>query len=268
MNHRHASTNGVNVASRSGTLAEPRSVNLLNANRRLDIRQSEGESWIMVYLDVITLLLVAFLLVIAQMALKQQVEVREEVTSEKEQVSQPLDGTGESQVDAPFTALQQDDMRVSPDSILMENQLAETIKLTKGLEDLEVVIESGKVNLNLPEKILFETGKSELLGAASEVLGKIIPILVEYSAQVSVEGHTDDIPIHSAKFPSNWELSSARATTVLRYLVNNGVPNSQVRAIAYADTRPVADNATAEGRSRNRRVNILVHMPSESIPGA
>jgi chemotaxis protein MotB len=78
-----------------------------------------------------------------------------------------------------------------------------------------------------------------------------------------VEGHTDPVPISTLQFPSNWELSAQRATTVLRYLVRAGVPAERLRAVGYADTRPVADNSTPEGRAKNRRVALVVHLEEE-----
>jgi len=256
---RNGNGGGRNVPARSGALSEPRSVSLLNANRRMDIQRSEGESWMMVYLDVITLLLVAFLLVIANM--NRDVEPEQKIESGQASV-QPVPPREVDQVapsPARFEELHQDSLLDAPDSVL-QNQLMETLRSTEGLEDLEISMEAGTVNLNLPEKILFETGQAELIGRAGGVLKKIVPVLIEYSAPVSVEGHTDDVPIRTARFPSNWELSSARATEVLRFLIANGVAPNLLRAVGYADTRPVASNTSWEGRSNNRRVNLVIHM--------
>jgi chemotaxis protein MotB len=74
-----------------------------------------------------------------------------------------------------------------------------------------------------------------------------------------VEGHTDNTPIHTAQFPSNWELSTARATYVLQYLISNGnVPPQRLSAVGYGEYRPVASNSTPEGRGANRRVDLVV----------
>ncbi len=76
---------------------------------------------------------------------------------------------------------------------------------------------------------------------------------------IAVEGHTDSRPIHTSAYPSNWELSTARATTVLRELVEvRGLPAARVSASGYGDTRPIADNATPQGRAQNRRVELVV----------
>ncbi len=261
MNQARHSAGGKDTRGRSGALAEPRSVSLLNAARQLDIRRSEGESWMMVYLDVITLLLVAFVLVIAHMDKADDPERQESGGRISLQRTPP-------EQDATPTAArepqQQQGLLPASDGLLQQNRLVQTLKNTRGLEALEVTVEPGQVNLKLPEKILFETGRAELIGQAGGVLEKIVPILAEYGVPISVEGHTDDVPIRTARFPSNWELSSARATMVLRYLLSHGVPRHLLRAVGYADTRPVASNLTGEGRGNNRRVNLVVHVDKSS----
>jgi chemotaxis protein MotB len=84
----------------------------------------------------------------------------------------------------------------------------------------------------------------------------------EYFA--SVEGHTDNTPIATQKFPSNWELSSSRATSVARYLISQGVAANRLRAIGYADTKPKVENIKDEDRARNRRVSITFHYDSDA----
>ncbi|MFN8557067.1 MAG: OmpA family protein [Dehalococcoidia bacterium] len=85
--------------------------------------------------------------------------------------------------------------------------------------------------------------------------------------QIRVEGHTDNVPTNSPEFNSNWELSAARATAVLRRLVEEGrLPAERISAVAYADTRPKADNATAQGRAANRRAEIVVLYPPTGSP--
>ena len=81
---------------------------------------------------------------------------------------------------------------------------------------------------------------------------------VDVRHPIIVEGHTDNVPISSAQFPSNWELSTARATTVVRYLISQGVNRARLEAVGYADLHSVATNATATGRARNRRVEIVL----------
>lgn len=107
------------------------------------------------------------------------------------------------------------------------------------------------------ERVLFDPGEATLQPAGKRVLDAVSPTLRRLPNALTVEGHTDNVPIRG-HFPSNWELSTARSTTVLRYLLAHGVQSSRVSAAGYADQRPLASNTSAQGRSRNRRVAIVV----------
>jgi chemotaxis protein MotB len=126
-------------------------------------------------------------------------------------------------------------------------------------EELVVDIKAGEINLQLPESILFETGKADLLPDAIDLLRQIVPIVTENQYPVSIEGHTDNVPIQTSQYPSNWELSAARATIVLRKLAELGIDYRRMKAIGYADTSPISDNNNEQGRRENRRVSIIIH---------
>jgi chemotaxis protein MotB len=111
----------------------------------------------------------------------------------------------------------------------------------------------------LTDDLLFASGQAALNPRADSLLSKIGALLnLANTHPINVEGNTDDVPIHSAAFPSNWELSTARASTVVRFLAATGVGASRLSAIGFADQRPLASDATAGGRARNRRVEIVV----------
>jgi chemotaxis protein MotB len=117
----------------------------------------------------------------------------------------------------------------------------------------------GLVVTVLTDNLLFDSGQDTLKTASYPLLDEIATLINLDTAHhpVVVEGYTDDIPIHTLQFPSNWELSTGRATTVLEYLLSQGVPGSRLQASGYADHYPVASNATAAGRAKNRRVEIV-----------
>lgn len=117
------------------------------------------------------------------------------------------------------------------------------------------------VYLEVNDNILFALGSAELKRDGATLLGELALLLFEHQGIVSVEGHTDDRPIATNRFPSNWELSSGRATTVTRYLIGKGMDPARLRAVGYADTRPLESNSTIEGRARNRRVALIVEIP-------
>ena len=106
--------------------------------------------------------------------------------------------------------------------------------------------------------ILFASASAELSDRAIFELNKLGEILLGYDNNISVEGFTDNIPIISPIFPSNWELSSARAAAVVRLFEDSGVDSARLISVGYCENRPVSDNATAEGRANNRRVIIVI----------
>jgi chemotaxis protein MotB len=121
----------------------------------------------------------------------------------------------------------------------------------------------------LTDDLLFESGQATLDGRSSGLLGEISQLLnVDETHPIDVEGNTDDVPIHGGPYPSNWELSTARASTVVRFLAEHGVTPRRLTATGYAEQHPLASNATSAGRARNRRVEIVMKRiyGSESEP--
>jgi chemotaxis protein MotB len=106
--------------------------------------------------------------------------------------------------------------------------------------------------------ILFPSGSSQLADQARPVLGKVAEILKRFPNPMRVEGHTDSLPISNAVFPSNWELSSARAASVVHLFVKEGIEPTQLSVAGFGEFRPAGDNNTADGRNRNRRVVVVV----------
>lgn len=116
------------------------------------------------------------------------------------------------------------------------------------------------VVLVLQEQVLFESGEASILESGRPFLGKLRDLLIQVPNHVRVEGHTDDRPIATAKFPSNWELSGARAGSVIRYLQNNDprLESGRFTAVGYGSTRPVVENNSKENWRKNRRVEIVI----------
>lgn len=114
------------------------------------------------------------------------------------------------------------------------------------------------VEVEIRTDILFDSGSATLTRDAEAVIARIGGVLARFRNAVLVEGHTDDRPIRTAQFPSNWELSAARAASVVHVLTENGVPGSQVTVVGFAEFRPIASNEDAAGRNANRRVLVVV----------
>lgn len=121
---------------------------------------------------------------------------------------------------------------------------------------------AGTITVTLPNEILFDSGKATLKKATSAELDHIQSVLKSKYAgrEIDVVGHTDTDPIKKSPWKDNWELSAQRALTVTRYLSERGIASDKIRAIGCGENRPIASNATASGKAKNRRVEIVVHM--------
>ena len=124
----------------------------------------------------------------------------------------------------------------------------------------------GKLTVDVVDKILFDSGRAEIKPEGLAVLKRVVDILITVTDKtIRVEGHTDNVPIKGAlakRYPTNWELSAARALTVTRYLEKEGLDPALLSAAAFGEYQPVADNETAEGRAKNRRIAIIL-LPKE-----
>jgi chemotaxis protein MotB len=122
-----------------------------------------------------------------------------------------------------------------------------------------VAIDRGRMVIQLPQDILFQSGSATIGADGSQTLGEVAAVLADLADRTfQVEGHTDNVPISTARFPSNWELSSARALSVVRLLVQNGVPPANLSGAGYGEFQPKASNDTPDSRRLNRRIEIVM----------
>ena len=125
--------------------------------------------------------------------------------------------------------------------------------------ELQIEELKGRLQVRALDQILFDPGSAEIKPQGRTVLAKVAKQIAKATDRaVRVEGHTDDQPIHTERFPSNWELSVGRAATVARFLTENGVSPTHLEAVGYGEFRPIAANDTAENRARNRRIEIVL----------
>ena len=139
-----------------------------------------------------------------------------------------------------------------------------TLRRSGLAERLDIQTLTDSVRLDIADSILFAPASTTLTKTGLALLGELASSLNALPWSLSVEGHTDNVPIRTARFPSNWELSTARATQVARELIRHGIRPDHIRAIGYADTRPRDTNDTATGRNRNRRVTFVLEIPASS----
>lgn len=114
------------------------------------------------------------------------------------------------------------------------------------------------VELEMNSELLFASGKAELSSKAIPVLQKVAEVVRDVPNVINVEGYTDNVPISTGFYPSNWDLSSARATSVVKELVKNNIPSVRLSAVGYGEFHPIADNKDDEGRFKNRRVVLVL----------
>lgn len=210
--------------------------------RRRPNFDDSSSSWLMTYSDAITLLLAFFVMILSVSDLNQG-----KVEALKEGLSEMM--TGESPP-TPFT-----DIKKGLEDLIETNGLQEQVSVT---------LDAKGVKIEFANVALYQSGSADIKSDAIPTLKEVTRVIRETSHEthmVEVEGHTDDVPIHNEKFPSNWELSSVRATNVVRYLLAQGIEKERLKAAGYADSRPKED---AEGKSldqqrqANRRVVVFV----------
>jgi chemotaxis protein MotB len=132
---------------------------------------------------------------------------------------------------------------------------------------LQVEIRNGLMLVKLPDNILFDPGKTDLKPAGKEAIAQVAQILAGIEGRkFQVTGHTDNVPIKSGKFKSNWELSAQRAVEVVKFMSTNGMDAKRLSAAGYADELPVGTNDTDDGRRQNRRIEIVVQPNIEELP--
>ena len=200
---------------------------------------SDAAEWMITYMDVVTWLLVVFVILLAQANFE-----------DPGQPDQPPPlATAASQLDGVLAAA----------GVGLADELRAALALAGLGGDVDVLVAEPNVEMIIGQEVLFTSGEAGLRSSGIGVLNSLAPILNGLARAITVEGHTDNVPIATAQFPSNWHLSSARASAVAQFLTGRGLPGANVRAVGYADTPPIADNRTDEGRTANRRVGLVLH---------
>ncbi|WP_455200935.1 OmpA/MotB family protein [Kaarinaea lacus] len=187
-------------------------------------------------------------------ALKQNMKL---TRNQKEQVKQDLAATEEALV-VTSEELQATKIKAMTATVLYDKLVN---KLANEVQSQQITIEQMQsgVNLNLPEGILFDSGSAVVKKSGQVVLHKLAKELWDVPYQTIVAGFTDNVPISKRlqeQFPSNWDLAASRATNVVMFLEESGIPKGQLVVVSLGENQPVASNDTAEGRAQNRRIEI------------
>jgi chemotaxis protein MotB len=241
------------------------------ARRKREDEHDNHDRWMVSYADFITLLFAFF---VVMYALSTVNEGKYRVLSDSMSIafrniqvntSSPL---MTPVMPPPIPAIQKPNAATKAQEVVKQKQREKMRNVAKDiLEVMAPLIEQGKVRvletsrgvtIEINDSILFSPGQALLQPALVKAMRAVADVLVPTDFPIIIEGHTDNVPINTPQFPSNWELSAVRATTVLRLFADSGVAAERLTAIGYADTRPVEPNLLADGRARNRRVTILI----------
>lgn len=144
------------------------------------------------------------------------------------------------------------------DTQLLARNISESLTGLVRLDHVSVAATEAWMQIDINANLLFDSASAEPGEEAKTIFREIAAELAPYENEIEVSGHTDNVPINTARFQNNWELSSARAAAVVKLLAEHGVEPARMSAVGYGEFRPVADNSSAEGRASNRRVVLMV----------
>jgi len=239
----------------------------MKLRRRTSDSRKGAPGWMVTYSDLVTLILVFFILLFS-MSQIDMIKFKAITESYRAHIFDfypsivSLDNPASMETDMPEKNKDdnKDNSEASLNNLLFEVQ---SFLDKNGLEDVILANRTERgVVLVLQEQVLFAPGEASLIGDSHEFLDKVGELLVKLPNLVKIEGHTDDRPMNSYRYPSNWELSAARASSVIKYLIeNHHIDSSRFIAVGYADTRPIVSNSDHENRQKNRRVEIIISDP-------
>ncbi len=225
--------------------------NLYN-NRQKDGDKSRLNRWVISYADFVTVLLAIFMVLwlsssfdISDTALAKKISPQEEI---KEQ-------TGENHLlDGVKNPSDSKEIKI----IEFEKELNDLKIALKDNTKAQIIKNDTEITIRLSEGVLFDEGSAIIKPDSVQTLNSLIAQLKKNNKQIRIEGHSDNLPVKGGKYPSNWELSSARAISILNFLISGGIEKTRLSAIGYADNKPVETNDTPQGRAKNRRVDIVI----------
>lgn len=239
-----------------------------NKRKRRQHEEENGEAWLLPYSDLMTLLLAVFIVLFASSQIdKEKAQQMSEAFTDSmmtktyaeakissQETTQPPRTPGEkSEPNAPGAKSELEQMealKLKLDAKLESENLTSSVKT--GIDSRGLVV-------SLNNAIFFDSGSAQIKKENEKTLLDIARIVNTTNNFIRIEGHTDNVPMKSEMYPSNWDLSAARAANVVQLFINKAdVPPEKLVAVGYGEYRPVADNSTEEGRAKNRRIDIIV----------
>ena len=230
--------------------------------------QESHERWLISYADFITLLF-AFFVVMYAISSVSETKYKKVSGALENAFSGPVPKDANNQPNGTLKSGSNPTLEQVAKAVAeqrkQQEQMAEIAKDMR--QALGPLISKGKVNISqnargvkvdISDSVLFSPGQAELGSESISLLQTLSSVIKDKTIRLEVGGHTDDVPIHNPSFPSNWELSAVRASTVVRLFRDSGVDEYRMTAVGYGATRPVLPNDTAAARMRNRRVTLMI----------
>jgi len=236
----------------------------MSSRKRDLIIRRKVDGWVMTYADMMSLLLTFFILIVSFSSLQQ---------SKFKQAAQSLQEAfgilqhQESVIEFQNPVYPEFRENSTESEVFYEMQEIEQVIIENGLDqEVQVELQENGVLFRIQAPFLFGSGLADLRDEPRKILDELSTLFRKFPYLVRIEGHTDSMPINSVRYPSNWELSAARAVTVARYFQGLGLPPDRIAATGYGEYHPIADNGTPKGRDKNRRVEIFLQLDKRELP--
>jgi chemotaxis protein MotB len=255
------------------------------ARKKKPEEHENHERWLVSYADFITLLFAFFVVMYAISSLNEGkyrvlsdslVDAFKRAPTSQDAIRLKTESPTLSPTGKPNVIVQKIPQRSDPVQEARRKKQEENMKgiASDILKVMEPLVKEGQVrvtqsplgvSIEINASVLFAPGQALLEKQSIQVLSAVAQVVAMVPNAVQIEGHTDNIPIATLAYPSNWELSTARASSVVRLFIENGVDPARLTAVGFADQRPVEPNDTNEGRTRNRRVTVMIE-PDVKVP--
>lgn len=247
------------------------------ARRKKRIEHDNHDRWLISYADFVTLLFAFFVVMYSISSVNEgkyrvfsdslSIAFASQPKTSSDGLLKPEEQRLKALVDRRTARLGEQQRKIQEQMKKIAANLGEVMRpmVSQGL--VNIVQTKRGVVLDISASALFRAGEAALQPSSVEVLKQMASVLGKESYAIEVEGHTDDVPIATVQFPSNWELSSARASSVVRMLIDNGVAAKRLTAVGLASNQPLVPNNTPENRARNRRVTITIVSPDMERAG-
>ena len=214
------------------------------------------QNWLLTYIDVFVLIVMVFTILVAISNFDSDLPIEDLTNTEPPQ----LTTAEQREIELSTEAEQEfaDAIKQQQTEQEIQEQLTSQLEFLGLADSIDMTVTKGYAQLTIDDSILYQSSQAELTESGQAVLVQLMPLLLQAKGLIYIEGHTDDRPINTPRYPSNWELAAARATSVLHFLTTQNIAAANMRAVSYGDSQPIADNQTEQGQQENRRVNIVI----------